>query len=127
EAQTFLTCNSRFLANRESAEVYWNPKAFLNNAPPEGKKGEKGNTANEGNNLTANSGLYDSAKSSSKFQSRSVMPQQGNTKDEVKLQSKQSLEDNISKLAPSETEFRQLIGDATDGTLARFVDDKLNV
>src|SRR5437016_9832041 len=27
EAQTFLTCNSRFLANRESAEVYWTPKS----------------------------------------------------------------------------------------------------
>ena len=34
---------------------------------------------------------------------------------------------NYSKVAPSETEFRQLIGEANEGTLARFVDDKLNV
>jgi signal transduction histidine kinase len=33
----------------------------------------------------------------------------------------------FSKFAPSEAEFRQLIGDQTQGTLARFVDNKLNV
>jgi hypothetical protein len=32
-----------------------------------------------------------------------------------------------SKVSWSETEFRQLIGDATEGTLARFLDNKLNV
>jgi signal transduction histidine kinase len=39
-------------------------------------------------------------------------------------------EDNqqqVSKIAPSEAEFRQLIGDENEGTLARFVDNKLSV
>jgi signal transduction histidine kinase len=33
----------------------------------------------------------------------------------------------FSKIAPSEAEFRQLIGDDNEGTLARFVDNKLSV
>jgi signal transduction histidine kinase len=33
----------------------------------------------------------------------------------------------VSKIAPSEAEFRQLIGDENEGTLARFVDNKLSV
>ena len=33
----------------------------------------------------------------------------------------------LSKIVPSEAEFRQLIGDENEGTLARFVDNKLNV
>src|SRR5207249_146034 len=33
----------------------------------------------------------------------------------------------FSKVAASEAEFRQLIGDDAEGTLARFVDNKLNV
>jgi signal transduction histidine kinase len=42
--------------------------------------------------------------------------------------SKATQEDQqYSKVAPSETEFRQLIGDATEGALARFVDNKLNL
>jgi signal transduction histidine kinase len=39
-------------------------------------------------------------------------------------------EDNqqqVSKIAPAEAEFRQLIGDESEGTLARFVDNKLSV
>ena len=39
-------------------------------------------------------------------------------------------EDNqqqVSRIAPSEAEFRQLIGDDNEGTLARFVDNKLSV
>jgi signal transduction histidine kinase len=39
-------------------------------------------------------------------------------------------EDNqqqVSKIVPSEAEFRQLIGDENEGTLARFVDNKLCV
>src|SRR5438105_4032481 len=72
--------------------------------------------------------------SNNKFQSRAVVPQQAYSKDEQLQtkpapQSKQLVEEsgNISKVAPSETEFRQLIGDASDGKLARFVDDKLNL
>ena len=33
----------------------------------------------------------------------------------------------VSRIAPSEAEFRQLIGDNNEGTVARFVDNKLSV
>jgi len=135
DAQTFLTCNSRFLANRESAEVYWSPKGAAN-APTELKK-QTPASSSERNEPAGNSSPYDLKSSflnSIKSQSRAVVPQQAYAKDE-QLQSKpgpqtkQMAEEsgNISKVTPSETEFRQLIGEASDGKLARFVDDKLNL
>src|SRR5262249_14098499 len=64
-------------------------------------------------------------------QQRAVVPQQviqpeaGFNK--LAAQPSISEEGNLSKLAPSETEFRQLIGEAAEGSLARFVDNKLSV
>jgi signal transduction histidine kinase len=49
---------------------------------------------------------------------RNVVPQQGNQAAELQA---------YSKVASSETEFRQLVGDADEGTIARFVDNKLRV
>jgi len=46
------------------------------------------------------------------------------------LQTLSAPEDNqqqISRIAPSEAEFRQLVGDDNEGTVARFVDNKLSV
>src|SRR5438105_1811070 len=130
DARTFFTCNNRFLANRESAEVYWNPK-FLGNSASDLKKGQALSPGWERNELSANSNI-DASKISSlnKFQSRSVVPQQAYQKEEqfpskINLQKQVEESGNISKVAPSETEFRQLIGDDSEGTLARFVDDKL--
>ena len=54
-------------------------------------------------------------------QIRNVMPQQ---------QSAASAEDfsqNYSKAAPAEAEFRQLVGDSSEGTVARFSENKLKV
>src|SRR6185295_19801118 len=59
-----------------------------------------------------------------KAQSRNVIPQQKLNyaqKDEPQQQQE------ISKVASAEAGFCQLIGDATEGTLARFVDNKLQV
>src|SRR5437867_1772985 len=135
EARLFCAENSRFLANRESAEVYWNQKAVVLN--PSAEQKELSPTPSlKRSEPASNSSPYDSMKSSflTKNQSRAVVPQQSSFKDEQILpkpgpQSKQVAEEigNISKVAPSETEFRQPIGEANDGTLARFVDDKLNV
>jgi signal transduction histidine kinase len=36
-------------------------------------------------------------------------------------------QDNLSKVVPAEAEFRQLIGDQTDGMLARFLQNKLKL
>ena len=131
DAKVFLTCNSRFLANRESAEVYWNAKNALQNVTSDFKKelatGSKEKFYDSTNSPPSADFFKNLAQN--KSQARSVVPQQGSFKDEQiqGKQFKQSAEDSISKLAPSETEFRQLIGDANEGTLARFVDDKLNV
>jgi signal transduction histidine kinase len=69
-----------------------------------------------------------------KIQQRMVSPQQSIAPEAGfnKFNSPQAqapVEDfgKFSKLAPSETEFRQLIGDNSEGTLARFVDNKLQV
>ena len=51
---------------------------------------------------------------------RNVTPQQQGL-------SQQAMAQVPSKVAPSQTEFRQLIGDAMEGALARFLDNKLNV
>jgi len=139
EARTFFSCNSRFLANRESAEVYWNQKGAPLNAPSELKKVQGTGYLDKSEPATS-SGLYDSLKNSSlnslnnKLQARAVVPQQAlqnldaaPTKSSANQKQVAEEAGNFSKVAPSETEFRQLIGEANQGTLARFVDDKLNV
>ncbi|TAL01985.1 MAG: HAMP domain-containing histidine kinase [Verrucomicrobia bacterium] len=110
EARMFCADNGRFLGNREQAEVYWNPKlAGLN----------YNNTVN----LTDNSQQPLPAQRAK--QERNVMPQQQALNFANKGQSVEPQQ--ASKLATSEAEFRQLIGDSNDGALARFLDDKLNV
>jgi signal transduction histidine kinase len=111
EARKFYADNSRFLANRESAEIYWNPKQapLLNNSLGD-------DTAQAGQSFNG----------PAQQQARNVYPQQ-------KLSASQKYapqEENqlqLSKVAAAAAEFRQLIGEANDGTLARFVDNKLNV
>ncbi|PWU20133.1 MAG: hypothetical protein C5B50_04760 [Verrucomicrobia bacterium] len=53
-------------------------------------------------------------------------PQQQLLKSQSSLEAQQ-LEQPLSKLALTEGEFRQLIGEQTEGMLARFVDNKLSV
>jgi len=161
EARIFCANNGTFLANRETAEVYWNAK---NNFSPDqklqiqtptlqlnepgqnqeaGRSSAAGNPSNqsdwaqksESNGPYPSKGLY-SLKNSSfskSQQQRAVVPQQvfqpeaGVKQMAPQAQSSGTDMGNLSKLAPSETEFRQLIGEATEGSLARFVDNKLNV
>jgi signal transduction histidine kinase len=138
EAQTFLTCNSRFLANRESAEVYFSPKGPPLNLHPEPKQQDSAQDSSQTpkrkeSGLNSGDLLKNSLVNNTKLQSRAVVPQQAYKDEQFQNkptpQEKQTLEDsaNLSKLAPSDTEFRQVIGDANDGKLARFVDDKLNL
>lgn len=113
EAKRFLAGNGMFLANRESGEVYLNPKQMMANSPAVGAQSK---------NLLKQSAEanYDSRQSFSNL--RKVMPQQ-----QLATPQQRQVEDNqqFSKFAPSEAEFRQLIGDETAGALARFVDNKL--
>lgn len=119
ETRTFLADNSRFLGSREAAEVYSNQKqAFdnnlANNAP-----------ALSSNNLLLNSDSFKKFASSKLQLPRSVIPQKQAGMDQQAASAEEMPQ--FSKVAPAEAEFRQLIGDDTEGTLARFVDNKLSL
>jgi signal transduction histidine kinase len=150
EARLFTVNNNTFLANRESAQVYWNPKALFNTVPAQAQQSQYLNASPDTvsvsarkdaeNALVKDSGVqratpaqvpanaapqakdpyWSKSSSSLKGQARSVMP-------ERYFQAITAGEENLSKLAPAETEFRQLIGELNEGTLARFVDNKLSV
>jgi signal transduction histidine kinase len=131
-AKLFLADNAKFLGNRETVEVYWNygkndEKSFnsgqtvAQNTVSSVKNSVLGSDENNDPNLNA------SPKKFGKMpQLRNVVPQQQAMvppiKDGIEAQAQQ-----YSKLSSSEAEFRQLIGDETEGTLARFLDNRLNV
>ncbi len=97
----FLADNGKFLGNVQSAEVYWTPKMMANN-------GQNGGVNN-------NFGQQ---------QFRNVIPQQ------QPAESQSPADNNLrlfSKAAPAEAEFRQLVGDSSEGAVARFLDNKLKV
>ncbi len=144
EARTFRTDNGRFLSGIESAEVYWNygqranPVALnsltVNSQMPnfmldftnDSSASKREAPAQVQSSASANSGNRYPMKGP---QARSISPQQqqgefNRAKDRVEdVQQPQQ----FSKLAPAEAEFQQLIGEANEGTLARFVDNKLNI
>ena len=114
EARRFRLENDLFLCNRESVEVYWNsPKGTINLSQLD----EKENTPmQQANNSTFSSSAFKNTKDQKIF--RNVAPQQ--------TQQKQD-DQNYSRVAPAEAEFRQLVGDATEGSIARFLQNKLNL
>src|SRR5438046_188042 len=121
EAWRFRLENEKFLCSRESVQVYWNsPKGPINLSLADDPKAQ--NDAASGAQLPAanNPTLSGGAGKLSKDQKllRNVEPQQV-----------QQAMDNqaYSKVAPSEAEFRQLIGDSTEGTVARLLQNKLNL
>src|SRR5439155_760724 len=156
EARVFCADNSRFLANRESVEVYWSSKqgnlpgmanSLLNNGPtqsptkdwnPKQAINSPGSANSSLNNGPAQSPSKDQQYDAyidlkgryggNKFQQqRNVVPQQQGSSFQKFSQTEEAQQQQFSKVAASEAEFRQLIGEASDGTLARFVDNKLNV
>jgi len=136
DARKFYTDNGRFLASREVVEVYSNPKQTISglnvanntavfdnsavlNAQPQAQSSSW--AQNE-----ANAELNKRPTFNKSQQARNVYPQQ----QAGSFQKSTVQEDNqqqFSKLAASEAEFRQLIGEDTEGALARFVDNRLNV
>src|SRR3989442_1287700 len=114
EARRFRLENDKFLCSRESVEVYWNsPKGTINLSQLD----EKESSAAQWANTQANSSSYGKYSKDQKLL-RNVEPQQ--VQQAVDKQP-------YSKVAPSEAEFRQLIGESTEGTLARFLQNKLNL
>jgi signal transduction histidine kinase len=154
---TFVADNGKFLNNREPAEVYWNSlpgqdnqglQAAVNNAfrnpvssvtkesvgitpanqknAPQAAVNNSGDNSTPQNSVTANS----SAQAGYPLKSSSEMnagQSQNNYRNVVPQQNLNSEPQQYSKIAPAETEFRQLIGSADEGTISRFVDNRLNV
>jgi len=124
EARKFLDDNGRFLANRESVDVYLNQKQVLANA----------NTANYANAQPQSSTFAQADAQNdtnrqtvlSKSQMRNVFPQQAASSSQ-RFDPAEQAQQPISKTSAAPAEFRQLIGEDSEGALARFVDNKLNV
>jgi signal transduction histidine kinase len=122
-AQTFVSCNTKFLCSSESAEVYWNAtKAGASNSKSIINSSQNGGQNFEANQFPLAQNQSPVSQNELKMKSqavRNVTPQQ------------QALfpsgENNYSKVAPSEAEFRQLVGDSSEGTVARFLENKLNL
>ena len=139
-AQRFLVDNGGFLGNTEPAEVYWN----VNN----GKIGMQKSVLNADNNIAqnySNNSQVQQAPSKSdmsqyamnsaepsgqnfafKGKARSVNPQNVNYQNNANV-APDLQEANLSKVVSAETEFRQLIGNGTDGMLARYLQNKLKL
>lgn len=151
-AQRFLLDNSGFLSSREPAVVYWN--ANSKNVAQNGYANNASSLYNNNAALTQNSfvGSQNSQQAPqlvmklppngqgpldngfgnnqgynfSKPEPRSVSPQGGSYQTSGD-QNSQSPDNNLSRIVPAEAEFRQLIGDETDGMLARFLQNKLKL
>ncbi len=113
--KAFCADNARFLCNIESVEVYYNNAA---NGVQSGSQNALINAAPNSGKLAADNGFAKGILRGQQF--RSVIPQQ------QQLQAP-SVPDpgNYSKVAPSEAEFRELIGDSREGAVARFLENKL--
>lgn len=100
EARKFRVENDRFLCSTESCEVYWNsPKGPISLATLDAKE-----AANR-----------DEPSAKTTKGERTVLP------------TKEAGDALASKLTVGEINFRKLVGTDTDGTFARFLQDKLHV
>lgn len=120
EARRFRLENDRFLSNRETVEVYWNKDAGANsdspNEAPNQSQQQSLSTLNQDPVRNSRQSASYENKNQSKSFKRNVTPQ------------KESVEAQQSSIAnATEAEFHQLIGDSNEGTLARFLQNKLNL
>jgi signal transduction histidine kinase len=97
EGRRFRLENDKFLSNSESVEFYWNSP-----------KGAVNLSKMDANNLALNTSI----------QNRQVYPQKQGGGDYNKP---------FSNVAVSEAEFRGLVADGSEGTLARYVQNKLKL
>jgi signal transduction histidine kinase len=109
KAAAFVADFGKFLINSEVAEVY---------STQTKNGGQIPNAQVEFGNVTANSANIAKGQNI-----RVVVPQQALQG----LGNFANVDPQQSKVAASETEFRQVVGDSTDGAVARFVENKLTV
>ena len=130
DERLFLAENSKFLCNRESVEVYWNYGKNDEKSAGSSQTLAQKSFASGNNSLVPEEQSFANNTYTKKLakapQIRNVFPQQ----QAMAQQGKEAFDNSqqqYSKLSPSEAEFRQLIGEGTEGTLARFLENKLNV
>lgn len=150
-ARQFRLENDKFLCNAESIEVYWNTgKGSVNlsaldqraaqgssqAAFPNSSQAYQQRALNpEGGPTAPNQGQAGDASEQSPYANnklqaakRSVNPQnQFDYPQQQVFQQQQAPFENYSKVQASEAEFRQLIGDDSEGMMARFLQNRLNV
>jgi signal transduction histidine kinase len=126
DARLFCANNGTFLSCRESAEIYWNAgkaggNTIDNNAGVNGPAQVANANASPGNDNE----WAGNFKNKSPLP-RNVMPQRQEYAAPTKGQQIEQTQ-SFSKIAASEAEFCQLTSSGTEGMLARFVDNKLNL
>lgn len=121
-AQAFCVDNSKFLGNRESAEVYWNGNRVGQNNYNPSNLSNVTNPQLAANITSGDNSSVNYLNNSQSKQKRSVVPQQQSLQSPSEIDNQQ-----YSKVSASEAEFRQLVGETTEGIVARFVQNKLTL
>ncbi len=125
-ASDFLAANGKFLANQEVAEVYLNEFKQFSSQLANDAQYQSSVQQGEFQNSTAQTPAQQ--RYSSRAQPvRNVVPQQQQLLLPNAQFDAQQLDNNLSRLNPAAAGFGQVIGNATHGSLARFVDNRLAV
>ena len=142
EARKFWIANSGFLANREPAAVFWNPPRSYPNV---GQAGEHPATLAQSQIAPrpqqfsqATTGFENAGGQAGEALSQNSLAQNARPIPRLVNPLQQQFSINAhanpppdaepaSKIAATETEFRQLVGDAKQGSLARFIDNQLKL
>jgi len=111
EARQFRLENDRFLCSRESVEVYWNGQ---NSIAQNGRMPPGGDASQTVKNSPQ-----------SKTENRSVVPQQQQIASIPQQPNAQ--DEQASKLSATAAEFSQLVSSGNEGTVARFLQNKLQL
>jgi signal transduction histidine kinase len=132
EAQRFLVDNGGFLGNEEAAEVYWNVNnskmGFQSSLKNSDSLGLNSPNTKQDANIQSPASVDNTAQNNffTKGKARAVSPQSGNYQQQASQANAQQ-DENLSKVIPAEAEFRQLIGNDTDGMVARFLQNRLKL
>ncbi len=129
ETRSFRSDNEKFLTGKESAEIYLNYKQAQNASPPVARSDDSVSDrfkSSSENQRTYQKGLP-AGRSQVAPSARNVAPKSEWAGNNQAFDASQVQQPQYSKVAPAEGEFQRLIGGATEGTLARFVDNKLIV
>jgi len=143
-ARRFLEANGRFLTNAESAEVYQQPSQPVpaSNQPESQRQAKSESTESlAGKPRSKDEGAEPAQQKAKSFEPIDSTAKVGGTASAVPAANSQRMiarsvnpqkelkqsDTSISNVVPAEAEFRQLIGTAMSGSVARFVGNELFV